>query len=112
MARGRGYRARVRQAFRLREGDTGSTLSHLEGGLSGRRYAADELMGLDPVDQRPLLARYDLDRAARTMRRESIAARRSGRLWRWQQLLPAHHWEDLPYLGVVVSPVQAARSLR
>src|ERR1700730_14098219 len=48
-------------------GATGSTLTHLEGGLSRVTYPADELATTDPLDGRPLLARYDLDRAARTM---------------------------------------------
>ena len=68
-------------------------------------------MGLDPVDQRPLLARYDLDRAARTMSRESIAARRSGGLWRWHELLPVHRWESVLYLGEGGTPLQAAPRL-
>ena len=43
--------------------DRVSALTHLEGSLSGERYPADRLMGLDPADDRPLLARYDLERA-------------------------------------------------
>src|SRR5207245_7584792 len=61
---------------------------------------------------RPLLARYDLDRAARTMSRESIAARRSGGLWRWHELLPVHRWESVLYLGEGGTPLQAAPRLR
>jgi hypothetical protein len=40
---------------------TGSTLTYLEGALSGAMYPADRLTGLDPTDGRPLLARYDLE---------------------------------------------------
>src|SRR6185436_14481943 len=63
-------------------------LTHLEGSESGREYPADELIGLDPADDRPLLARYDLERAARTLTREAMAERRTGGLWRWAELLP------------------------
>jgi threonine synthase len=66
-----------------------STLTHLEGSESGRIYPADELMNLDPADDRPLLARYDLDRAAATLTREALRDRRSGGLWRWAEILPA-----------------------
>ena len=79
--------------------------------MSGRRYAADELMGLDPADQRPLLARYDLGRAAQSLSRESIAARRSGGLWRWHELLPVRSWESVVYLGEGDTPLQPASRL-
>ena len=90
---------------------TGSTLTHLEGGLSGRTYPADELMGLDPADGRPLLARYDLDAAARTLTREDIAARTSGGLWRWRELLPVRRSESVLYLGEGATPLQPAPRL-
>ena len=97
----------VREAVRL-TGSTGSTLSHLEGGLSGKRYGADRLVGLDPVDQRPLLARYDLNAAAGTLTRETLAARRAGGLWRWRELLPVRSWDHVTYLGEGATPLQAA----
>jgi hypothetical protein len=42
---------------------TQSALTHLEGSESGARYDAEQLIGLDPADDRPLLARYDLEGA-------------------------------------------------
>ena len=65
----------------MRDGNghrTASTLSNLEGSLSGATYSADELMNVDPLDGRPLLARYDLEKAAGILTAESLAARRSG----------------------------------
>ena len=98
------------QAFRLTPGETGSTLDHLEGGLSGRSYPPDELRGLDPIDQRPLLARYDLKRAARTLTRDALTIRRSGGLWRWRELLPVRKWESVLHLGEGGTPlIEAAR---
>jgi hypothetical protein len=44
-----------------------SMLTDLEGSLSRVSYPADELATFDPLDGRPLLARYDLERAARTL---------------------------------------------
>ena len=101
----------VHQAFRLTLLETGSTLDHLEGGLSGRSYSVDELRGLDPVDQRPLLARYDLDRAARTLTREALAARPAGGLWRWHELLPVRRWESVLHLGEGRTPLLEATRL-
>jgi threonine synthase len=84
---------------------TGSTFTHLEGALSGERYPADELIGLDPVDDRPLLARYDIEKAARTLTKKSLAERRSGGLWRWAELLPVRDKSNLVYLGEGDTPL-------
>ncbi|TMD17190.1 MAG: pyridoxal-phosphate dependent enzyme [Chloroflexi bacterium] len=111
MEGGRGHSARIRSTLRLKRAETGSTLSHLEGGLSGRRYEADALMGLDPIDQRPLLARYDLARARQTIGCEQMATRRSGRLWRWAELLPVRSQAFIIYLGEGETPLQPARHL-
>src|SRR5687767_4950253 len=92
-------------------GATGSTLSHLEGGLSGERYPADELANLDPLDGKPLLARYDLDRAAVTLTRETLASRRTRGLWRWAEILPVSRWEAVLTLGEGGTPLLPARRL-
>jgi len=68
-------------------------------------------MGLDPVDQRPLLARYDLSLAAKTLDRESMASRTSGGLWRWYELLPVQRWEAVLSLGEGATPLLAAPRL-
>ena len=92
-------------------GATGSTLSHLEGGLSRARYPADELANLDPVDGKPLLARYDLERAAGTLTRETLASRRTGGLWRWAEILPVGRWEAVLTLGEGGTPLLPAPRL-
>ncbi|HKC19599.1 MAG TPA: threonine synthase [Candidatus Dormibacteraeota bacterium] len=92
----------------MNEGGTGSTLSHLEGSLSGQTYPADALVGLDPADQRPLLARYDMERAGRSLTREALAERTSGGLWRWHELLPVRRWASVLYLGEGATPLMAA----
>ena len=86
---------------------TGSALTHLEGSLSGKTYGADGLVGLDPADGRPLLARYDLDGAARTLTKESLALRRSGGMWRWSELLPVRERGNVVYLGEGDTPLLA-----
>jgi threonine synthase len=85
--------------------DTGSTLTHLHGALSGDSYPADELMGLDPTDERPLLARYDIERAARTLTEKSLGERRTGGLWRWAELLPVRVRSNVVYLGEGDTPL-------
>jgi threonine synthase len=85
--------------------DTGSTLSHLEGALSKATYPADEPATLDPADGRPLLARYDLERAARTLTIESLASRRTRGMWRWAELLPVLDWQHAVSLGEGGTPL-------
>jgi threonine synthase len=86
-------------------GPTGSTLSHLEGGLSGARYDAERLINVDPVDGRPLLARYDLALAGRSLTRDALAGRRTGGLWRWHEILPVRAWEHVSTLGEGSTPL-------
>ena len=74
-------------------------------------YDADRLAGLDPADGRPLLARYDLERAGRTLTREALAARRAGGLWRWAELLPVRDPAHRLHLGEGGTPLLPAPRL-
>jgi threonine synthase len=91
---------------------TRSTLTHLEGGLSHVSYAADDLATVDPLDGRPLLARYDLERAARTL----SDPQRDGRVpirgvWRWHEMLPVRDWSNVVTLGEGSTPLLEASRL-
>jgi threonine synthase len=93
-------------------GATRSTLTHLEGGLSQASYPADELATVDPLDGRPLLARYDLDRAARSLNDRQRDVRGSMRgVWRWDEILPVRHWSNLVTLGEGSTPLLEASRL-
>jgi threonine synthase len=94
-----------------RSGPTGSALSHLEGGLSRRRYKPDELIGVDPFDGKPLLARYDLGAAGKTLTAANLGTRSAGGLWRWRELLPVRRWEFVAYMGEGSTPLQRADRL-
>lgn len=93
-------------------GATGSTLTHLEGGLSRVSYPADELATVDPLDGRPLLARYDLARAS-TIRTEwqHDAPGRSRGVWRWHDVLPVRDWSNVVTLGEGSTPLLEASRL-
>ncbi len=86
-----------------------STLSHLEGSESGGTYDADRPQRLDAAD-RPLLARYDLEVAARTLTPEALRARPRG-LWRWSELLPVRDPAHVVHLGEGDTPLVAATRL-
>jgi threonine synthase len=94
-------------------GATGSTLTHLDGGLSHLSYPADELATVDPLDGRPLLARYDLERAARTLSGQQRDPRdRMRGVWRWHEVLPVRAWSNVVTLGEGSTPLLGASRLR
>lgn len=64
-----------------------SLLSHLECGKCGRHYEADRLWNVCPDCSRPLLARYDLDAARRSVGRD-LATQRDRSVWRFPELMP------------------------
>ena len=63
-----------------------SLATHLECSLTGERYEPGQVHNLSRAGK-PLLVRYDLDAAQRTLTRDSIAAREPG-MWKWRELLP------------------------
>ncbi len=87
-----------------------SFLSHLECGLCGKTEDAGHLANLCPSCERPLLARYDLKAAKRTIRREEIT-RREPTLWRYAELLPVLAPEYRLSLGEGWTPLLRAHRL-
>jgi threonine synthase len=65
-------------------------VTHLECSLTGERYPANEPHNLSRAGK-PLLVRYDTERARKTLTRDSLAERDPG-MWKWRELLPL--WED------------------
>lgn len=81
-----------------------STLvSHLECGLRGDRYEADQIHGLSRSGK-PLLVRYDLDALRRSTRREDLANRPAD-LWRYREFLPVRKCENIVSLGESHTPL-------
>lgn len=85
-------------------------LTHLECGACGTHYAADRLWNLCPACGKPLLARYDLDRARREWPRESLTSR-PWTLWRYGELLPVQAERFRLTLGEGGTPLLAAPRL-
>jgi threonine synthase len=79
------------------------TITHLDCSLTGERYDSDRLQNLSAAG-RPLLARYDLDAAARTMTREALTARPAD-MWKWRELLPLPGGAEPVSLGEPVTPL-------
>jgi threonine synthase len=89
---------------------TRSTLCHLECGLCGERHDPRRLMNLCPACGKPLLARYDLERAARTLTRAALGGR-SPDLWRYEEVLPVLDADAMLRLGEGWTPLVAAPRL-
>ncbi len=85
-----------------------STLSHLECGRCGTRHDADAPQNLCECGT-PLLARYDLERAAATVSTSDITGRRPD-LWRYRELLPVRDRRHVVTLGEGMTPILPLRS--
>jgi threonine synthase len=90
--------------------DTGSTLTHLQCSACERQHEADRLQNVCPDCGKVLLARYDLQRVARTLSPETVTARPRG-MWRWRELLPVRDSRHIVSLGEGDSPLLPAPRL-
>lgn len=89
---------------------TRSTLTHLECSACGTHYAPDHLMNLCPTCAKPLLARYDLRRAAATLTPAALATR-AATLWRYEEVLPVQNATAIISLGEGWTPLLAVPRL-
>src|SRR3954466_5522279 len=78
-------------------------VTHLECSLTGEHYEAGRPHNLSKAGK-PLLVRYDLGAAKRSLTRDSLAAREPG-MWKWRELLP-HDGEPVS-LGEPETPILA-----
>ncbi|HED67043.1 MAG TPA: threonine synthase [Planctomycetes bacterium] len=80
----------------------GSHVSHLEAAIDGTRLPARTLSTTHRG--RPLWVRYDLESVGRAVSREDLANRPST-LWRYRELLPVEHDENIVSLGEGCTPL-------
>lgn len=85
-------------------------VTHLECALCGLRHEANVLQNLCITCGKPLLVRYDLDKAAETLTRESLAMREPS-LWRYREVLPVVNAENTVSLGEGWTPLFKADKL-
>ncbi|RPH71778.1 MAG: threonine synthase [Myxococcaceae bacterium] len=90
--------------------EAGSALTHLQCTACGREHDAERLQNLCPDCGKVLFARYDLERAARTLTREAVATRPRG-MWRWRELLPVREARNVVSLGEGDTPLMAVPRL-
>jgi threonine synthase len=84
-------------------------VTHLECSKTGKRYEPDKLYNLSEAGK-PLLVRYDLKMAARTLTKESLKKRVSS-LWRYREVLPVVNDENIVTLGEGWTPLIHAKRL-
>ncbi|HEX2697912.1 MAG TPA: threonine synthase, partial [Anaerolineales bacterium] len=87
-----------------------STLTHLECPECGKHYDAVRIQTICPDCKSPLLARYNLDAARRSVKRSAISARPRG-LWRWAEILPVRDEKNRITLGEGDTPLLPAPRL-
>ncbi|MBK8150005.1 MAG: threonine synthase [Acidobacteria bacterium] len=85
-------------------------VTHLECANCGLSYAAGKLHNLCTGCGKPLLVRYDLERAAKTLTRQSLVSRESN-LWRYREVLPVENPENIVSLGEGMTPLLRADRL-
>jgi threonine synthase len=85
-------------------------VTHLECAACGRRHEAQRLHNVCVECGKPLLARYDLEQAGRTLTKETLKGRRAD-LWRYLEVLPVEREENIVSLGEGFTPLLHAPRL-
>ena len=83
---------------------------HLECAACNLRHEARRLLNLCMECGKPLLVRYDLEAAARTLTKESLGGRRSD-MWRYREVLPVEKDDHLVSLGEGLTPLLRSENL-
>src|SRR6267143_1422913 len=85
-------------------------VTHLECAGCHLEHEARRLLNLCRECGKPLLVRYDLQQAARTLKKESLAGRRAD-LWRYREVLPVENDANIVSLGEGFTPLMRASRL-
>jgi len=85
-------------------------LTHLECAACGLEHEARRLLNLCRECEKPLLVRYDLERAKRTLTKESLGGRGAD-LWRYREVLPVERDANIVSLGEGWTPLLHATRL-
>ncbi|MCE9605415.1 MAG: threonine synthase [Planctomycetia bacterium] len=90
--------------------DRPTFVSHLECGLTGKRYEADRIHGLSEAG-RPLLVRYDLAALAGAVSKAALRDRPHD-FWRYREFLPVRKTENIVSLGEALTPLIPCPTLK
>ena len=87
-----------------------TNVTQLECSACGTAFAAGHLYNLCTECGKPLLVRYDLSRAARSLTRDGLASRRAD-MWRYREVLPVENDANIVSLGEGWTPLLNAPRL-
>ncbi|MCA1573932.1 MAG: threonine synthase [Acidobacteria bacterium] len=79
-------------------------ITHLECAACGLKHEAQRLHNLCRECGKPLLVRYDLERAGRSLTKQSLGGRRAD-MWRYREVLPVESDENVVTLGEGWTPL-------
>ncbi len=85
-------------------------VTHLECALCGLRHEAQRLLNLCRECGKPLLVRYDLNKARESLTKESLPGRRPD-LWRYREVLPVQDDRNIVTFGEGWTPLLPAKKL-
>jgi len=85
-------------------------VTYLECGACGLSHEARRLLNLCRECGKPLLVRYDLEQAGKSLTKESLRTRRAD-LWRYREVLPVERDENIVSLGEGWTPILPAPRL-
>lgn len=85
-------------------------VTHLECANCHKSYEANTLQNLCVECGKPLLVRYDLTKAGESLTKDSLI-RREPTLWRYREVLPVEHAENIVSLGEGWTPLLKAETL-
>jgi len=85
-------------------------VTHLECALCGLRHEAQTIQNLCTACGKPLLVRYDLQKASTSLKKEDLASRVSS-LWRYRELLPVVDDKNIVSFGEGWTPLLEASRL-
>ena len=95
--------------MQLEETSRHSFVTHLECSKTGEFHAAGEIHGLSRAGA-PLLVRYDLAAISQELKQDLLAERPPD-LWRYREMLPVNHPENIVSLGETMTPLLTASKI-
>ena len=95
--------------MQLEETSRHSFVTHLECSKTGESHAAGEIHGLSRAGA-PLLVRYDLAAISQELKQDLLAERPPD-LWRYREMLPVNHPENIVSLGETMTPLLTASKI-
>ena len=87
-----------------------STFKFLECSLTGDKFSNDIARRLSPSSEKPLLARYDLEKAKKTFTKENLQNRRND-MWKYEEMIPVFDYENIISLGEGNTPLMRMQNL-